>query len=64
MAVAVTASGFDRLPPQHLEAERCVLGSVLLMNEVLDEVAEVLSPEHFYTDAHRKIFSAIRRLYA
>ena len=63
MAVAATTSGFDRLPPQNLEAERGVLGSVLLMNDVLDEVAEVLSPDHFYTDAHRKIFSAIRRLY-
>ena len=63
MAVAATRSGFDRLPPQNLEAERGVLGSVLLINDVLDEVADVITPEHFYTDAHRKIFSAIRRLY-
>ncbi|MDC0176239.1 replicative DNA helicase [Planctomycetaceae bacterium] len=63
MAVAATTSGFDRLPPQNLEAERGVLGSVLLMNEVLDEVVEVLAADHFYTDGHRKIFSAIRRLY-
>ena len=63
MAVAATKSGFDRLPPQNLEAERGVLGSVLLINDVLDEVTEVITPEHFYTDAHRKIFSAIRRLY-
>ncbi len=64
MAVAATTtSGPDRLPPQSLEAERGVLGSVLLMNEVLDEVTELLSTDHFYTDAHRKIFAAIRRLY-
>ena len=63
MAVAATKSGFARLPPQNLEAERGVLGSVLLINDVLDEVTEVITPEHFYTDAHRKIFSAIRRLY-
>ena len=63
MAVAATTSGFDRLPPQNLEAERGVLGSVLLLNEVLDEVVEVLAADHFYTDGHRKIFSAIRRLY-
>ncbi len=52
-----------RVPPQNLEAERSVLGSILLMNEAIDEIAEVLRPEHFYNDAHQKIYAAMHDLY-
>lgn len=52
-----------RVPPQNLDAERGVLGSVLLLNEAIDEVGEVLKAEHFYSDSHQKIYSAIRDLY-
>ena len=52
-----------RLPPQNLDAERGVLGSILLMNEAIDEVGESLKAEHFYSDAHQKMYSAIHRLY-
>lgn len=52
-----------RLPPQNLDAERGVLGSILLLNEAIDEVGEVLRPEHFYSDGHQKIYAAIRDLY-
>ena len=52
-----------RLPPQNLDAERGVLGSILLLNEAIDDVGEVLIPDHFYSDAHQKIYSAIRDLY-
>ncbi len=64
MAVSQAASDlFDRLPPQNLDAEKGVLGSVLLLNEALDEVSEFLSDEHFYSDANRRIYAAIRHLY-
>ncbi|HAD59847.1 MAG TPA: replicative DNA helicase [Planctomycetaceae bacterium] len=52
-----------RLPPQNLDAERGVLGSILLLNEAIDEVGEVLRTEQFYSDAHQKIYDAIRHLY-
>lgn len=57
--------GEDRLrvPPQNLDAERGVLGSILLMNEAIDEIGESLRPDHFYSDANQKIFSAIQSLY-
>ncbi len=46
----------ERLPPQNLDAERSVLGSILRWNRCLDDVLLILRPEHFYTDAHQKIF--------
>ncbi|MEZ6061188.1 MAG: replicative DNA helicase [Planctomycetaceae bacterium] len=52
-----------RLPPQNLDAERGVLGSILLLNEAIDEVGESLKADHFYHDAHQKIFAAIHHLY-
>lgn len=52
-----------RLPPQNLDAERGVLGSVLLMNEAIDEVGESLRAEHFYHDSHHKIYAAVHDLY-
>src|SRR5579875_3205363 len=54
--------GPDRLPPQNLDAERSVLGSMLRDNDVIDVVAQILSAESFYLDAHRKIFQAISDL--
>ena len=54
----------DRLPPQNLEAERGVLGSILLDNDVLhDIVADSSASTDFYRDAHQTIYAAIRDLY-
>src|ERR1700733_3472916 len=53
----------DRLPPQHLEAERGVLGSILLDNEVMHDIVVFLRAEDFYRDAHQVMYAAIRDLY-
>ena len=53
----------DRTPPQNLEAEQSVLGSVLLDNEVYATLEGMLTPEHFYKESHRKIFRAFERLF-
>ncbi|WP_435006495.1 replicative DNA helicase [Tundrisphaera lichenicola] len=53
----------DRLPPQNLEAELCVLGSVLLDNETLHDVVPLVKVEDFYRDSHQTIYRAIRDLY-
>jgi replicative DNA helicase len=53
----------DRLPPQNLEAERSVLGSILLDNDVLHDIVPMLSVTDFYRDTHQTIYNAIRDLY-
>ena len=53
----------DRLPPQNLDAERSVLGSLLRDNDTINDVALLVSEGHFYTDAHQKIYRAILDLY-
>ncbi|MFQ5646776.1 MAG: replicative DNA helicase [bacterium] len=52
----------QKLPPHSLDAERAVIGAILLDNNVLDIALETLSPEHFHETAHRLIYSAILNL--
>jgi replicative DNA helicase len=53
----------DKLPPQNLEAEQSVLGSILLDNSALTSALELLTHEDFYKNAHKKIFIAITELF-
>lgn len=53
----------ERTLPSNLEAERAVLGALLLNPDAYDAVGEVLTATDFYRDAHRRIYSAIGGLY-
>ncbi len=53
------AASTDRLPPQNVEAERAVIGAILIENSSLNKALEYLSEDDFYRAAHRNIFSAI-----
>lgn len=48
-----------RVPPQDIDAERAVLGSILLSNEAIFTAIEVLNWEDFYRPAHRLVFQAM-----
>ncbi len=52
----------QRLPPQNLDAEQSVLGSIMLDNDVFRTIEGILTTEHFYKEAHRKVFRAMERL--
>jgi hypothetical protein len=52
-----------RIPPQSLEAEQSVLGSLILDRDAIIKIADILSTEDFYEEKHRIIYSAIIRLY-
>ncbi len=54
----------DRIPPQNLEAEVAVLGAILQDSEALLKAIDALRPDHFYKDAHRRIFDAALALFA
>ena len=53
----------DKIPPQNIEAEIAVLGSMLLDKEAIPEAIEFLEPESFYKEAHTKIYSTLLKLY-
>ncbi|MDO8662217.1 MAG: replicative DNA helicase [Candidatus Omnitrophota bacterium] len=54
----------DKVPPQNLDAEMAVLGSMLLDAEAIATGVEILDKNYFYRDTHQKIFQAISDLYA
>ena len=48
--------------PNNIEAEQAVIGSLLISNEIFDEISLMLKSNHFYDPMHQKIFSAIENL--
>jgi replicative DNA helicase len=61
--MATTTELAGKVPPQSLEAERAVLGAILLEPNLLPRAVELLIPEEFYKEAHRKIFAAMIQLF-
>lgn len=59
MPVADMTTDADRTLPHNLEAERSVLGAILIQNDSYNVAVELLRPEDFYRDAHRRIFERI-----
>ncbi|MEW6872313.1 replicative DNA helicase [Trueperella pyogenes] len=55
---------FDRLPPQDLEAERSVLGGMMINKDAIADVLEVLQGEDFYRPAHTSIYAVILDLFS
>ncbi len=48
--------------PNNIEAEQSVIGSILLTNEIFDEVSLIVSNKNFYDPVHKRIFEALEKL--
>ncbi len=63
----VALSGYDelpgRIPPQNVEAEQCVLGSMLHHKDAIGEAVLVLDVGDFYVPAHAEVFLSLKELY-
>ena len=53
----------EKLLPQNIEAERGVLGSIIIDPEAIVQIADFLAADDFYRDAHRTIYETIVQLY-
>ncbi len=58
-----TSETSGRVPPQALDVEQSVLGAMLLEREAIPQVIEILPPDSFYSDRHKKIYSAVLGLF-
>jgi replicative DNA helicase len=52
-----------RVPPQDLEAERSILGAILLDSDALVSIVQIIKPIHFYKESHGDILSAVFDLF-
>jgi replicative DNA helicase len=57
--VAPFVSSVDRIPPNNIEAEMALLGSVLVDKEMMATVIEIVQPADFYAPLHETIFLAL-----
>src|ERR687885_497902 len=58
-------SGADgRVPPHDLDAERAVIGAMLVSETAVSVVGEMLAAEDFYSETHRVLYGAMMRLYS
>jgi len=59
----VSSEILDRLPPQSLDAEKGVLGSLLIDPELCDDIALILRVEDFYADANQKLYKHLMAMH-
>ncbi len=53
----------EKLAPQNLEAEKSLLGAIIISEECLPDITEILKPDDFYDERHRLIYGAMFSLY-
>lgn len=61
--MAITDNILEKLPPQNIEAEMAVLGSMLLSNDAVVRAMEKITEDAFYKEAHKIVFSVIVELF-
>jgi replicative DNA helicase len=59
----ILSDNTGKLPPQSLDLEEAVLGAVMIDKDACNTVIDILKPECFYSEAHRKIYEVILDLY-
>lgn len=53
----------DKLPPQNIEAEENILGSILIDRNAIAKVADLLEPSSFYNSHNQKVYAVMRELF-
>lgn len=56
-------SSAERIPPQNLDAEKSLLGAILISEDSLPDITEVVAPPDFYDERHQHIYRAMWNLY-
>ena len=60
-SINIIKSKLEELP-NNIEAEQSVIGSVLLANEIFDDISIIISSKNFYDPIHKRIFEALEKL--
>ena len=59
--LSIVKDKFKELP-NNIEAEQSVIGSILVTNEIFDEISTIISSTNFYDPMHQKIYNAMESL--
>ena len=53
-----------RTPPMNIDAERALLGAIILKPDVMHDISVIIYPESFYADKHSAIYKAINEIFS
>lgn len=56
-------NNLEKLPPQNIEAEEALLGSLLIDKDAIIKVADIIGPDDFYKDIHRLIYESMLEIF-
>ena len=59
--LSIVKDQFKELP-NNIEAEQAVIGSILVSNDIFDEISTLISSINFYDPMHQRIFEALKAL--
>ncbi|AIS53571.1 replicative DNA helicase DnaC [Thermoanaerobacter kivui] len=54
---------WSKIPPQNIEAEQSVLGSMLLSRNAIIDVSEIIKADDFYKESHKKLFEVMMNMF-
>ena len=60
--IKLTDNNLDKKQPSNIDAEQALLGSILVNNDIIDEVANIINPTSFYDPVHTKIYEVVEVL--
>tara|TARA_B100000579_G_scaffold123300_1_gene99328 strand:+ start:1126 stop:2550 length:1425 start_codon:yes stop_codon:yes gene_type:complete len=60
--IKIAENNINKKQPSNLEAEQALLGSILVNNDIIDEISNIIKPNCFYDPAHNKIYEVIETL--
>ena len=60
--IKLTDNNIDQKQPSNIDAEQALLGSILVNNDIIDEISTIINPTSFYDPAHTKIYEVIEAL--
>ena len=60
--IKIAENNISKKQPSNLEAEQALLGSILVNNDIIDEISNIIKPNCFYDPAHNKIYEVIETL--
>ncbi len=60
----VSPKNYNRVPPQDIDAEKALLGSIMLKPDIMGDMIDIVSTDSFYVEKHRIIFRAMFELFS
>ena len=59
--LVLSSDNINKKQPSNIEAEQALLGSILVNNDIIDEISNIINPSTFFDPAHTKIYEVVQK---